>query len=80
MNKVTQREKLYAYIEEHGYITNRVMRDMGISHSGRNRLTDQPAKDYFKRVGLYISHTKAKNFLDSKWELLKIPEGQLELL
>jgi len=76
---MTQSQRIFARIEGQGYITNRDFCEMGLSHIGRNRLTEAQGKAYFAAKGLKVVYQGAENFLDHKWVLEPIQEAQGEL-
>ena len=75
---MTQSSRIFAVLESKGYITNRDFQDLGLLHVGRNRITEQSAKEYFLAKGKCVSECiREGDFLDHRWELrdIKISQG-----
>lgn len=69
---MSQRERIFAVIESKGWISNQDLDRMGLTHIGRNRITDEDARVYFGAKGKLVRFSKGRTFLENKWELIDI--------
>lgn len=76
---MTQSERIFAVIESKGWISNTDLKEMGLLHVGRNRLTEEKGRIHFGKLGKLVFFVQGKDFLSNRWELRDIPkepEGQ----
>lgn len=69
---MSQRERIFAVLESKGWISNEDFDRMGLTHIGRNRITDEDARVYFGAKGKLVRFSKGRTFLENKWELIDI--------
>lgn len=82
--KRTHKDIIRDIFKQHGYVTNRMLCDVGISHTGRNRIREM-GREEFAPNGQIIEFTAGEDFLDNKWTIKWIkpraipdPSGQLD--
>jgi hypothetical protein len=77
MASMSQRAQIYAVLEAKGFITNADFQAIGgLTHTGRNRITDEPARTYFGAKRKYVEFDKSTTglpFLQHRWDLKDIP-------
>lgn len=59
-------------LEKHGFVTNRMFKEIGLTHTGRNAVGE--AKPYFKAKGFTIKFKGSRDFLENRWTLVPIQE------
>ncbi|TXH40871.1 MAG: hypothetical protein E6Q97_38860 [Desulfurellales bacterium] len=73
VGRISQHERIWAFVERHGQITNADMILMGLVHVGRNRLTDARARAHFASMDKFIVFVNAPRFEDHRWEMRDLP-------
>lgn len=52
-----------------GVVSNLMLRDAGLSHTGRNRIGDYARRELWPR-GKHIRFVKGKSFLENEWRIV----------
>jgi hypothetical protein len=73
---MTQKERVRALLDRHGFVTNRMLDQIGLLHVGRNRIREMNS-DYASK-GFGIVFKAGPTFLDNEWRLVPVVEVRLE--
>ncbi len=64
-------------LEKHGYVTNAMFQEVGLTHTGRNAVGE--SKPYFLQRGFTIQTKLSRDFLQNRWTLVPVRPMEIKV-